>query len=133
MVNFFLNKVNDAAYLLKEYVRITDGQSQHRSLIEYMAVLIMLSDIQVASDRHPLAKKILATAKDFYNRDDNDGDSKTKQIAEELRNMIDLRLCLPMPSSPATPANDGQEGGEPLLEHDPDELKVFQSIPLKDD
>ena len=137
-MNFFLNKdINEAALLLQEYIRIMDvqfqTQMQDRKTIEYIAVMVILSDIQVANNRRKLASKILSTAREYCVDIQNDarGDpAKTKQIklAEELRNMIDVRLSFPMAISASR--HSGQEGER--VEHSPEEVKIFQTIPWTD-
>lgn len=130
MVNFCLNKTNDAAYLLQEYVRIMDGQSKHGSALDYMAVLVMLSDIQMANDREKLAKKILTTADDFCRLGEGKYACKGGSVGEKLREMIQRRLAMASPS----PSQSLEEGGEgPVMKHDSGEVNVFQSIPLSDD
>ena len=136
---FLLNKnISEAAILLQEYIRITDlqlqGQQEDRKSIEYIAVMIILSDIQVAYDRRKLAGKILSTAREYCSvfQEDAKNDSALRgqlKLVEELRNIIDVRRSFPMTISSSTLSN--QEGTK-KVEHSAEEVKVYQSIPWTD-
>lgn len=137
-MHFFLNKnINEAAFLLQEYIRIMDvlfqTQMQDKKTIEYIAVMVILSDIQVANDRRKLASKILSTGREYcidFQSDARNDPAKIGQVklAEELRNMIDVRRSFPMAISASR--HSGQEGE--LAEHSPEEVKIFQTIPWTD-
>ena len=126
MVHYMLNKTNEAQFLLQEYCRIYEGQVDFRNNVEYMVVLIMLSDIQVANGRHKLAKKILATAKELSNKEESDSEQ-----LPTLKKMIDLRRSIPTP--PLLNRFQERREGEVILEHDEPEVRTFQSIILLDD
>jgi len=144
MVNFMLNKNGDAAYLLKEYVRIMDGQVGYERTNEYMAALIMLSDIQVANDRRKLSRKILLTANGVcstntrvfeVNEDDNASSLVAyNETTEALQKMINLRLnASPSLVQPGGLSLQQAAGESPSVPHNSEELSIFRSITLRDD
>jgi len=132
MVYFLLNKTDEAQFLLQEYCRIFEGKSD-RSDLEHVAALIMLSDIQIVNNRHKLASKILYTARELCNKCETIGEIQAQQLSE-LRQMVDLRRLDQAPSLCARMDEDQQDVPEvTLLEHDPKELRTFQSLLLTDD
>lgn len=102
-------------------MRITERQPNLRKVNEYLIVLIMLSDIQVARGRAKLGRKILGTARDTCNKDE-----AVDRDFPMLRRFVDARTSGPKPVTK-------DQGGTTLLEFDKEEFGFFSRTVLTDD
>ena len=121
VASYGANRLDDASFSFHQYVKITEAQPEQRKADEHLMVLIMLSDIQEVSNRHKLAQKILATARDLCNRDG------IEKRFPRLYQMVHDRLSGSVPSSKKIVE------GVASREHRKAELEVFQGIILTDD
>lgn len=134
MANFFSDEASKASEMLSMYVRTVCLHVESRVNVEYVAVLILLSDIQAAMGKQELSKTTLSTAKEICEHDE--GGVFQGKFPEFLQ-MIEERLATPIaPVSNDFPvSSDFQEQSldEVNLEMKPSEIKVFRRIILSDD
>ena len=121
IAKYLLNRLEDASYYLQEYVRITEFQPDHRKANEYLIVLIMLSDIQEATGRQKLGRKILVTARETCQRD-----PLFEEEFPHLRRIVEKRLS-------GFKLSTRDLDGRIALNHDEEELDAFRALILTDD